>query len=59
MTRSHSKGVACGEHCDESFVSNYNRKRHLENLETFTCTLCGKKIKMVEGVGKTYEKNAY
>ena len=37
-------------HCEESFVTVYNRKRHLENLGLSTCEECGKKYKGGRGV---------
>ena len=56
MSRCGREVFPCGEHCDERFVSMYNRKRHLENLETITCTECGKKLKGWLGVKRHMKK---
>ena len=49
MYRCDSERFQC-THCEESFVTNYNRKRHLENLALSTCGECGKEFKGERGM---------
>ena len=50
MYRCGRERFPCRTHCDESFLTMYNRKHHLENLDSTTCKECGKEFKGWRGV---------
>ena len=59
--KKHMYGCGCkrfphGTHCDERFKTMYNRRRHLENLDSTTCKECGKEFKGGRGVKRHMKK---